>query len=676
MPTLAGFASWTTHAALAIAFIFCDLIKKSESAGTKCYSGSSAMDNEVCDLPMTWYSDGNTCSWVHYLCTVNSSDFAEQTINALNYDLQLAEIDLANPKHYPTQYNPTNGEIFDFIVVGAGSAGTVLANRLTEVSGWKVLLLEAGGNPTKATEVPLYVNSLQTPELDWMYKTYPSPYNCLGMVNKSCKWARGKVLGGSSTINYMMYVRGNHRDYDNWAENGNDGWSYQDILPYFKKSEDMRSVEILTTEDAGVYHGTGGYLKVESWNTPEVDILMETFGKGMEEVGYSFNTDYNGQHQTGYTKTQGTLLDGRRCNTAKAFLSPIKDRPNLKVSKYSLATKILIDKNLSQAYGVHFINHKGESIEVYAKKEVILSAGAINSPKLLMLSGIGPAQHLVELGIPIIKNLSVGENLQDHVFMTGIPMTVDYDLPSFSPVKSMYDFLMKRTSRLSSLSTFAYVTFFNTLTGVDPPDFQLINLGFGKNNSIDLQEFLALFNHQDYIVNEFIKIIEHSFTFVLLPTLITPQSRGRILLQSSDPEVDPVIIPGYFSDKSDIEAFLRVYDFLSLFTQTDAMKNINATLHEIRISACEIHTFTSTEYRECALRHLTASAYHYAGTCKMGPSSDYTAVVNPDLKVHGIQGLRVIDASIMPTVVRGNTNAACVMIAEKASDLVKNTWLT
>uniref|UniRef100_A0A1B6L9F1 Glucose-methanol-choline oxidoreductase C-terminal domain-containing protein n=1 Tax=Graphocephala atropunctata TaxID=36148 RepID=A0A1B6L9F1_9HEMI len=213
------------------------------------------------------------------------------------------------------------------------------------------------------------------------------------------------------------------------------------------------------------------------------------------------------------------------------------------------------------------------------------------------------------------------------------------------------------------------------MTGVDPPDIELILTGFGKNDPVNLKGLLALFNYQDYIVDEFIKINENAFTFFMLPTLITPQSRGRVLLQSPDPEVDPIIIPDYFSDPRDIQTFLRAYDIISRFVQTDPMKSIDATLHEIRIPACETYNFPSSEYRACALRYLAASAYHYAGTCKMGPSQDPTTVVGPDLKIHGIQGMRIVDASVMSTIVRGNTNAAVIMIAEKGSDLVKSTWI-
>merc|ERR1719445_723859 len=296
---------------------------------------------------------------------------------------------------------------YDFIVIGAGSAGAVIANRLTEEGKWRVLLLEAGGDETEISDVPALAAYLQLGRMDWKYKTEPQPgVACLGHTDQRCNWPRGKVLGGSSVLNYMLYVRGNRKDYDDWEAAGNPGWGYEEALHYFKKSEDNRNPYLAATK----YHSTGGYLTVQEapWRTP----LATAFVEAGVEMGYQ-NRDGNGEFQTGFMIPQGTIRRGSRCSTAKAFLRPIRHRPNLHIAMNSQVIKILIDNKSKNAFGVR-LRRKDKVYTVLADKEVILSAGTLNSAQLLMLSGVGPAGHLQEFGIPVHRNLPVGENLQDH----------------------------------------------------------------------------------------------------------------------------------------------------------------------------------------------------------------------------------------------------------------------
>ncbi|KAK4014305.1 hypothetical protein OUZ56_026831 [Daphnia magna] len=317
---------------------------------------------------------------------------------------------------------------YDFIVIGAGSAGAVVANRLTEVSNWNVLLLEAGGDEGIVADIPGAVHLLQRTSMDWQYKTMEQTEACLAFNDNKSNWPRGNILGGSSVLSYMLYVRGNKRDYDDWEAKGNIGWSYDDVLPYFIKSEDNRNPYIAANTK---YHGTGGYLTVQepAWTTP----LAAAFVEAGVEMGYESN-DGNAAKQTGFMLAQATNRRGRRCSTAKAFLRPIRNRQNLHISMHSHVHKIIIDPVTKQATAVRF-EKKGQIYQVNAKKEIIVSAGSVNSPQLLMLSGVGPADHLQSFGIPVIEDLPVGDNLQDHIALGGMVFTVN---KPFSAIEGQY----------------------------------------------------------------------------------------------------------------------------------------------------------------------------------------------------------------------------------------------
>ncbi|XP_054269438.1 glucose dehydrogenase [FAD, quinone]-like isoform X2 [Macrosteles quadrilineatus] len=610
-------------------------------------------------------------------CSAQYTDPAAQLTQNLFSTLAQADCDLANPCDYPPQYNPTPGEEFDFIIVGAGSAGSVLANRLSEIAAWKVLVLEAGGDPTKTSEVPSMALLLQQTDIDWQFKTDPEEPTCLGMEGNICNWPRGKVLGGSSTINAMLYTRGSPSVYDLWEAESNPGWGYRDVLPYFKKSEDMRADDVQNTTEFFQYHGTGGPLKVENFNRAFVRPLASLLADGWAEMGYPFNPDCNGRFQAGFATIQGTLEDGRRCNTAKAFLSQIKSRRNLKVSKFSLVTRILINKSTKTAYGVEFINRKGETVRVIARKEVILSAGSIKTPQLLMLSGVGPRDNLREVGIDVIADLPVGENLQDHAISPAIMLTLDYSVPPTNQTKDMFDFLMKQDSILSSRGVSSYNTFVETENRAgDNPDFQFYFSFFGKNSSTALQRLLTNFNYRNYIKNQYLQLNSESAIIVPFLALLKPKSRGRVKLISRNPMEQPKIISGYLSDPRDVESFSRAYTIMQKFSETRPLRSKGVRYSEVKIDSCSKYTANSRPFRDCLLRYTTVSINHQVGTCKMGPPNRADSVVDAHLRVKGINRLRVIDASIMPIIPTGTTNAPTIMIGEKGSDLIKQTWLS
>ncbi|XP_033213785.1 glucose dehydrogenase [FAD, quinone]-like [Belonocnema kinseyi] len=537
---------------------------------------------------------------------------------------------------------------YDFIIIGAGSAGCVVANRLSEISEWNVLLLEAGREEPEAADIPGFVVDIEKTDIDWNYKTQPEPSACL--LEKGCVWPRGKVMGGSSTLNFMLYVRASPDDYDHWQESGNLGWSYRDVLPYFKKSEDNHDQDILNANP--MYHQTGGYLSVERfpYTTPDAKIILQ----GLQEFGFK-NIDINAESQLGAMHLQTTSYNGSRGSTNKAFLRPIRGkRSNLFIKTRTFVTRILIDRRTKTAIGVEYTDTvTGQSRTVMAKKEVIVSAGAINSPKLLMLSGIGPSYELQKHGIHVIQNLAVGHNLQDHVTVKGIPCQVR-DRSTICPQRldDLNYYLSTHRGPYSTTGVSAMTAFFKTRYETSPiaPDLQL--------------QFVADANNVVYYKQ-----------FFIWPTLLKPKSKGFVKLNDTDPIWGaPVIQARYFTADLDMKVMLEgVRISLGLFN-TPAFRQNNFKLNETPLPACAAFQFNTEAYWICAIRQYTQTLYHPAGTCKMGPNEDPEAVVDPTLRVRGIKNLRVIDASVMPDIVRGNTNAPVIMIAEKASDMVKGYW--
>ncbi|XP_060806703.1 glucose dehydrogenase [FAD, quinone]-like [Amyelois transitella] len=559
---------------------------------------------------------------------------------------------------------------YDFIVIGAGSAGSVVANRLSEVPHWKVLLVEAGDNPSLTTEMPQLFYANMGTKKDWSYRNQPQEGSCRGYKSKSCAWPRGKSLGGSSSINAMFYIRGNKRDYDEWAQQGNTGWSYKEVLPYFMKSENFTGV---LTDNTNKYHATGGYLNVEQSEPHPFETVMI---KAANELGLKY-LDVNGDSQMGVMLAHSTTLNGARHSTAKAFLSPIKDRKNLHVIKNAYATKILFEPNSNKVKGV-IISKDGKDIIIKVKKEIVLSAGAINSPHLLLLSGIGPKKHLEELDIPVVADLPVGENLQDHVF---VPIYYikegDRNLTSLPNIIAAFaQYVLEKRGPLSDTSPHRVVSFVDTKNPKSEiPDMQYHYIIFPPNinNLLDVYKKHEL---SDEVIQKFHKMCDNNFVLKVYNSVLKPKSKGRILLQSKDPSVYPLIYANYFEDPEDLKTIVRAIKQHSLkLGDTKPFKEAEFKLKWLDLDACKKFDKTTDEFLECISRELTFSLYHPTSTAKMGPIDDDTAVVDPELRVRKIKGLRVIDASIMPSIVRGNTNAPTIMIAEKGADMIKNTWL-
>ncbi len=520
---------------------------------------------------------------------------------------------------------------YDYIIVGAGSAGCVLAARLTEDRHTRVLLLEAGGRDTaREIKIPAAFYKLYKTQMDWNYSTEPEPH----LLNRKLYWPRGKVLGGSSSINAMIYIRGSASDYDGWEQMGNAGWSFRDVLPYFKKSENNE-------RGASDFHGVGGPLCVSDLRY--VNPLTRVFLKAAGELGIGANADFNGATQDGAGLYQVTHKNAQRHSAADAFLRAAMARPNLNVLTEAHATRIVIQNNRAAGVAYH---RKGRNEEARSAKEVLLAGGAVNSPQLLMLSGIGPADDLKRAGIQAVHALpGVGKNLQDHPMLSvGYICKKRVSLDTAETVWNIARYLAVKSGPLAS-NVAESGLFARTREGLARPDLQLL---FGPA----------------YYRNHGITRMKGSY-FGFGPTLVTPESRGEITLRSADPHAAPAIRANYLSTENDMKTLIAGVRLARELAHTKAFDEFRGD--ELPEGA---GATTDAEIAEF-IRRETETLYHPVGTCKMG--TDERAVVDARLRVHGIDGLRVIDASIMPRVPAGNTNAPTLMIAEKAADMIRGT---
>ncbi len=523
----------------------------------------------------------------------------------------------------------------DFVIVGAGSAGCVMATRLSEDPSTRVVLLEAGGEDrNRWIHIPLgYGKTFADSSVNWCYEAEPDA----GANGRRIFWPRGKVLGGSSSINGMVYIRGQHEDFDLWRQFGNTGWSSTDVLPYFKRAQHQ-------VRGASEFHSTGGPLCVS--DTSEHHPICEAFIAGAMELGYERNDDFNGAKQDGVGYHQTTTRNGKRCSTAVGYLHPVRNRPNLRVVTGALAEKILFEGK--RAVGVAFREY-GQPRTVRAAREVILCGGAVNSPQLMLLSGVGPADQLAQFGIPVVHELrGVGQSLQDHYsapikLKCRLPITVNDVMQSnVKKLKVGLQYYLFRTGPLTMAAGPAAL-FVRTRQELATPD---VKISVAPFSSDKLQDGL------------------HPWSgFGLTVYQLRPESRGEIRLKSANPADPPAMLPNYLGTETDRRAIVDGLKIGRRILATSPMRHYVSEEYQPGPSV------TTDEQLLLHARNTGNTVFHPTSTCKMGV--DAMAVVDPELRVYGIEGLRVVDASIMPTVISGNTNAATIMIGEKAADMVR-----
>jgi choline dehydrogenase len=529
---------------------------------------------------------------------------------------------------------------YDYIIVGGGSAGCVLANRLSQDPAVTVCLLEAGpadSNPFIRMPIGI-IFMMMSRVLNWRYYTEPQA----NLEGRRMYWPRGKTLGGSSSSNAMVYTRGHARDYDHWAELGNAGWSYADVLPLFKRAENHE-------RGANAYHGVGGPLNVADLRSP--NLLTGVYVKAAVEAGHAVNTDFSGASCEGVGQYQLTQKNGERWSVARAYLHPVRSRKNLTILTGARATRVLLEGK--RASGIEY-QQDGKTAVIHAAREVVLSGGAINSPQLLLLSGIGPGEQLRQHGITPVHELpGVGQNLQDHLDVLVVhkcvkPVSLGISLRNLlAQGKHLIDYLRHRTGPLTT----------NAAEGG----------GFIKSSPEqaipDLQFHFTpahLDDHGRNLSRAAYTMLGHGYSLHVCD--LRPKSRGHIGLKSNDPLADALIEPNYLSHPDDMETLVRGVKAARRVLAAgvfDPYRGKELFPGEQVQSDDELRAF---------IRHKAGTIYHPVGTCKMG--SDAMAVVDAQLKVHGIEALRVVDASIMPTLIGGNTNAPTVMIAEKAADMI------
>lgn len=586
-----------------------------------------------------------------------SGSVAELVATALKF-FAAAQCLLTEP--WPKSATVTNGSHFDFIIVGAGTAGSTLAARLAQVKDFKVLLVEAGGYPPVEAIVPGFKHALKVSPYDWNFTTVNDGDASQGLAYGRQIQPRGKMLGGSGSMNDMVYSRGHPEDYYEWADIVGDNWNWTNVLEYFKKTERMTNENIINNDHLSKFHGFHGEIEVSNSaaENQDTNILLDAF----QELGFDIVDDMTYPNKIGAGRFFYTISNGRRASSLTALLNSVRT-DNLFVLNDTFVTEILI-KNQS-AVGVKALMN-GDEIYFYANKEVIVSAGTFNSPKLLMLSGIGPKRHLEDLKIDVIQDLPVGNNLHDHVmFMNYVAIN-----NGTCPINASFGYFEMIKYLYNASGTFSYS---DTMGAYLPKSGGDANIPYfaayptcTSQSSVSLQHCVSILGYKEAVCQKIIAVNQKHELISLPVVLLKPQSRGKIRLSSANPFSNPLIYAGTFTNPADFDGYIEAIKKILELVNTRYFKENEARVLDLAVENCR--NKTGDNQLRCLLKDYAMPAWHAVGTTAMG------TVVDDQLRVIGVNHLRVVDAGVIPVIVRGNTNAVVVMIAEKAADYIKKTY--
>ncbi|KAF5303561.1 hypothetical protein FQR65_LT08162 [Abscondita terminalis] len=590
----------------------------------------------------------------------NSNNLVNYYVDLINRETEMAfqtSIALNAYEYTPNTKQFKDYGVFDHIIIGAGTAGAVIANRLSEDIAKKILVLEAGGSQSNFSNIPAMGFYLQGPEYRWNYYSSKQSTSCLGMIQKQCYYLRGKGLGGTTALNGLLYSRGFRKDYDNWYAQGNVGWSYKDMLPYFEKLE--------TEGNDNCQKNQNFRLEFQEPISPQT----KEFFKANQEVGLKF-VKYNNDNHSGMFRPIFTKFKGQRLSTGRAFLEPIQHRKNLNILTNAFVVKILVNKR-KKAYGVIFTKNNNLYI-AKSRNDIILSAGVFGSPQILMLSGVGPRYHLEYLGIPVVEELPVGNNFEDHVTYAGLEFLSNYTEP-FKTLEEKVEDYLNNSGPLTSAWNAQALAFIQSQHSKlsDYPDVELFFIASNNSNDISLESFN--FNFRTFRVISRNREPQRSFTVFVV--VLRPKSNGYFRLNSVNPFDYPKIDPRLLSDPddADIDTLYNGIQYVLKLLNTTAFASMDAKLKDKTLRECRRYTYFSKQYWYCQIRQLSTSFFHPVGTCKMGLDPSRGAVVDPELRVYGIKNLRIGDTSVFPSQISAHPMATAIVVGEKLSDMIKRS---